>query len=496
MDDPSQGHTQRGFYLTIPHSLPHCRTVALTFYSTRGIPTSGAITLYIYLSKMLGRHRKLNLGALWSEERSEGCVLLGSTAVYRPLMDSSSNCGISRVSHYPKSIVNHGGHGGYTVIRKHFEKSESEDSGVEMPPPSPYGSESSYNPDESESVESSNPEEPESLESPTPEASPNLNSLAYGKPDHFQPSQETTSVEYSFLENPGSSNMHAPRNIHPLEYCITKQHEEDISNMPHKVEQAILRSRKQRSSSREAIQIRAARCSRQSASSQKEQHRGKSVGYEGQSSVCQSVENEGQDVLNLPGDGLRYLENLCHMLEQMAELQQRNQKLQHQKKTLEKKLQSQVLFLDSCVCGSSRDSRDLEQDMADNPLPNGTSWQPQHYRKRSSSHAGVLLGLATQPENNLKQTIKLDPQYVSVPNLQETERRRTTLNCKAEPTQWFKVKDLLSKLAKKNSSPSAPQGTQSNCRTQTMLGRTPQHSKRLFLPGLVIRPRNHGRQLY
>lgn len=33
-------------------------------------------------------------------------------------------------------------------------------------------------------------------------------------------------------------------------------------------------------------------------------------------------------------------------------------------------------------------------------------------------------------------------------------------------------------------------------RTRTVVDGTPQHPKRLFLPGLVIKPRNHGRQFH
>ncbi|XP_018419191.1 PREDICTED: uncharacterized protein LOC108792817 [Nanorana parkeri] len=638
-------------------------------------------------------------------------------------MDPSSSCGISRDSLYRTSSSNHKGNDGYTVIRARFEKSESEDSGVELPPPSPFGSESSYNPDEFESVESSTPEDPESLESSSPEESRDLKSPTYGKPDHFQHSPAKAAAAHSSSDDSGSFNMHTIRDVNRVEHCLNKQPEKNISCVPHVLEQAILRSRRQRSSSREAIQNRAARCSRQYAGSLKEQRRGISAGYEARSPVRQRLEDEvksvltilfqflwdsvcivfqflwdsvcivfqflwdavcivsrflwdsvcivfrflwdavcivfrflwdtvcivfrflwdavcivsrfrwdimcivsrflwdsvcivfrflwdavcivfrflwdtvcivsrfrwdimcivsrflwdsvcivsrflwdsvcivfrflwdivcivsrfrwdimcivsrflwdsvcivfrflwdavcivfrflwetvcivsrflwdtvciDQDNLNLPGDGLRYLESLCHMLEQIAELQKRNQNLLHQKKTLEKKVQSQVLFLDACVCGSSQDSKDLEQDMTDNPLPHGTTWQQQHYRKRSSSHAGVLLSLARQPENNLKGTVKMDPHYVSVPNLQENERRRTNQSYKAESTQWCKVKDLLSKIAGKNSSPGSSRGTQSNCRTQTTLEETTQHPRRFFLPGLVIRPRNHGRQFH
>ncbi|XP_068130773.1 uncharacterized protein C8orf58 homolog isoform X2 [Hyperolius riggenbachi] len=444
---------------------------------------------------MLGRHRKLNFGATGNEEQSESCVLLGSTAVYRRLMDPSSSYS-SSVYHFTKPSAEHSGNEEHSMSRKRFEKSESEDSGVELPPPSPFGSESSYNPEESESAESSNPEDQESLESPTHEESLNHKSPAYGKTNNTQQSQEAVTVRRRTSQASGSINMHSHGDLNRMDYFVNKQLEKDTTDVPHKLEQAIIRSRRQRSSSREAIQNRAARCNRQYPGSLKEQRRGKPFSHPAKSQAFRSMEKEDQDPLVLPGDGLNYLENLCQMLEQIADLQRRNQMLHHEKKEMEKKLCNQVLFLDSCVCGSSRDSCDLEQDMADGHHPGTTPWRPQHYRKRSSSHAGVLFTLARQTENTLREKEKMNPQYVSVPNLQQAETQRTNQNYKPEASQWFKVKDLLSKLTRKNSRSSPSQATRSNYRNQTILEETPQHPKRLFLPGFVIRPPNHGRQLH
>ncbi|KAM9312007.1 uncharacterized protein C8orf58 homolog [Gastrophryne carolinensis] len=415
---------------------------------------------------MLGRHRKLNLGATWSEEHSEGCVLLGSTAVYRRLMDPFSSCSNSDDSVYPKSVTNYDGNRGYTTRRKRFEKSESEDSGVELPPPSPLGSESSYNPDESESIEGSTPEDPESLESPTLENCKSQKGRSFEKTNYFKKIQEGVIWEQSSPEKSGESDIYLQKAADSLEYFVNEQKEKDNSSVPHKLEQAILRSRRQRSSSREAIQSRAARCNRHYAGSLKDNQRGKHFCHQARSPVCQTLEKEEQDALLLPGDGLRYLENLCHMLEQMAELQQRNQRLQIEKREAQERLRNQVLFLDACVCGSSRDSRDLEQDTTDNQLPSATTWRPQHYRQRSSSHAGVMLTLARRSENTLRENNKLNPQYVSVPNLQEAETQRTSQNLKTEASQWFSVKSLLSRLSRKNSGSAPLRESHSNCRSQ------------------------------
>ncbi|XP_075063208.1 uncharacterized protein C8orf58 homolog isoform X2 [Mixophyes fleayi] len=418
-------------------------------------------------------------------------------------MDPPSGCSAPAVPHYAQSAGNRVGNRDYTVVRNRFEKSESEDSGVELPPPSPFGSESSYNPDEPESLESSAPEyseSPESPESSAPEDPESLKSSICSKQDSFALSEETHKLAHSASKNPGSFKMHPHKDIDRLEYFLPQQREKDTSGVPHKLEQAVLRSRRQRSTSRESIQNRAARYSRQYPGSLKDQRRGKTFAHQARSPIRQSEENKDQDPLHLPGDGLRYLESLCDMLEQIAGLQENNLRLQHEKREAEERLRNRVVILDSCVCGSSRTCRELDNDLTDNPLPNERTWEAQHYRKRSSSQAGMLLTIARHTDSTLRESDKTEPHYVSVPNLKGGDRRRTTQTCKAEVSQWYKVKEMLSKLAHKGAGPADVKGSSRtaephyNCRTQATLEGTSQHPRRLFLPGLVIRPRNNSRQ--
>ncbi|XP_075129338.1 uncharacterized protein C8orf58 homolog [Leptodactylus fuscus] len=432
--------------------------------------------------KMLGRSRKLTFGTLCNEgsysadlgevyktgdktdwlpmsadnicsqhtefphEHSEGCVLLRSTPVDQRLMDSTLHCPGPAVSHFSQRTANHGASRGCINGRKRFEKSESEDSGVELPPPSPYGSESSYSPEESESLESSTPEYSESPDSPTSEdpESPKRPTTEIQAP--LVQSKETVIMEHST----GSFGIHSAKDVDPMERLVTQQRERELSGVPHKLEQAIIRSRRQRSSSKESIQNRTARNSRKYVGSIKEQRRGRTFSCEARSPTRPCQENKDQDPLHLPGDGLHYLENLCQMLEKIAELQQKNQRLQRDKKEAERRIHNQVLFLDSCVCGTSPNSRDSDSDVTDNPQPNEKTWEPKHYRKRSGSHAGVLLSVAKPTDNGLKVANKMDPKYVSVPNLQEGEQQRLHRNYKAEAPQWYKVKDMLSRLTGKS----------------------------------------------
>lgn len=442
---------------------------------------------------MLGRYRKLSFGTLCNEAHSEGCVPLGSTAVYRRLMDPTSLSTDSTVTHYVPLPTNHEGSRGCIIIRKCFEKSVSEDSGVELPPPSPFGSESSYNPD-SESLESSTPEYSESLDSSTPEDPGSPKSITTENQCPLAQPEETVIFEHA-----RSFKMHPDKDTDTMEHFFPQPRERDTSGVPHKLEQAILRCRRQRSTNREPMPNRTARYNRQYVGSLKDQRRG-NPSYQAKSPTCQSEENKDQDPLLLPGDGLRYLESLCQMLEQIAELQKKNQRLQQEKKEAEGKMNNQVLFLDSCVCGASRDSRESVNDVTDNPQTKERIWEPTHYRKRSSSHAGVLLSMARPTGNGLKAVAKMDPQYVSVPNLQEGEKRRPQQNYKSESSQWYKVKEVLSRIAGKGPGPvhgsSKAADPPNNCRTQTLLEGNRQYPKRLFLPGLVIRPRNHGRQFH
>ncbi|XP_072000718.1 uncharacterized protein C8orf58 homolog isoform X1 [Engystomops pustulosus] len=439
---------------------------------------------------MLGRYRKLTFGTPCNEEPAEDCVLLRSTPVYQHPMDPTLHCTASAVvSHYVQLTPNHGASRGCIIVRKRFEKSESEDSGVELPPPSPFGSESSYNPDESESLESSTPEYSEGTESPTPE-------------DPESPKRTTIESHNSLTQDnsTGSLKVHPDKDIDTMNHLYTQPRERDTSGVPHKLEQAILRCRRQRSTNREPVQNKTSRYSRQYVGSLKDQRRGKPFAYQAKSPTRQSQENTDQDPLHLPGDGLRYLESLCQMLEQIAELQQKNQRLQQEKREVEGRKNNQVLFLDACVCGATRASRDSDSDVTDNPRPIERSWEPKHYRKRSGSHAGVLLSVARPPENGLREANKMDPKYISVPNLQEREEQRPNRSNKAEASQWHRVKDILSKIAGKSSGSGHERNQaaepSNNCRTQTLLEGNRQHPRRLFLPGLVIRPRNHGRQFH
>ncbi|KAM8972429.1 uncharacterized protein C8orf58 homolog [Pelodytes ibericus] len=399
----------------------------------------------------------------------EDCVPLGSTAVYRRLMDPSlDSCssvapGYSREHYITKEA---------TLTRARLVKSESEDSGVELLPHSPFDSESSYSHEESESLDTVYSEEAE-----------HLKGSAHEEPDSLR---ESSSEETDILE------VHLKPQSIKVQRTLQRR---DTSGLPHKLEQAVLRSRRQRGSSRESTLNRKACFSRQYSGSLKEQCSEKPPSHRTKSPSQSISETEKPDPLLLPGDGLKYLDNLCHMLEQIAELQQRNQRLQLEKKQAEERLHNRVMFVDSCQCGSSHSGRALKQDTPDG-RPNARSWERQNYRKRSSSHTGILANLPQQPVNSLTGAQKMESHFVSVPNLQEDATATRHRSFKVKVSQWEKVKSLLSKLAQKAPGPTAgpaPKRAATTCRSQTLDGSS--HApRRLFFPGLVIRPSQKKRQ--
>ncbi|XP_075457588.1 uncharacterized protein C8orf58 homolog isoform X2 [Ascaphus truei] len=447
-------------------------------------------------------------------------------------MDPVSECGGPVVSGFADDEDGDGGDRDPALPRGRFEKSESEDSGIELPPSSPFGSESSYTPEEPESLEVSTPEEPESLEISTPEEPESLEISIPEEPESLEISipeepeslesstpeepeslessapvkqwsmkepfpEGTDSLEVHIPEKPERSHGPTPNETSRLEVSAPNEWERHRPGLPHKLEQAVLRSRRQRASSRGTPLY---------PGSLKGQCRVKPPARWSRSPPRPLQEEEEKDPLPLPGDGLRYLDSLCHMLEQIAELQQRNQRLQCEKREAEERLcnrEGRVLFMDACVCGSSRPRGSSDLEPAGVSLPEVKPWVPPSLRKRSSSHTEVLLSLTRHPEHVLTGAEKRQPQFASVPNLQdEGDRSSRAQNSKGKASQWNKVKLLISRLARKAAWTSEVQGSpcrgtqSSNYRTQTLLGSSSHPPKRLFLPTLVIRPHSQSRAFH
>ncbi|KAG8441131.1 hypothetical protein GDO86_006758 [Hymenochirus boettgeri] len=359
-----------------------------------------------------------------------------------------------------------------TMKMGRFKKSESEDSGVELPPGSPLGSESSYSIGEPDSLENHVYEEPECFKSFVHE---NTNVL----PD-------ITSDQMDLQALPKSRNP-------VLNYCpmteldISEEQETDKSDISHRVEQAMQRSRMRRARHRDPHHCRSALYGQRYPGSLKTTYCNR------EKSPSRAALEKEEDGLSFPGEGLRYLESLCLMMEHLAELQQRNRALLREKKETEQKVRNRVLG-NSCTCGSSKSHNPLVEDSTDSRLPDTGTWEDRQYRRRSSSHTGALRRVDRNTSHALVLANKTNPRFVSVPNLQEEVRQSRTQSFKGETSHWFKLKDLVSKLTNKATGSTAVQGSigaekQRSCRYQANLESSSIHPQRLFLPGLVIRPR-------
>ncbi|XP_053223001.1 uncharacterized protein C8orf58 homolog isoform X2 [Podarcis raffonei] len=109
-----------------------------------------------------------------------------------------------------------------------------------------------------------------------------------------------------------------------------------------------------------------------------------------------------ETLLTMPGQGLRYLEHICQMLEKIARLQQANLRLQHQQQIMECRVRVQ----ESENEGFSEDVPDgpglmtlemqaevpatMEKVAEEEHLKSADSWHPHHFRARSASDTRAL----------------------------------------------------------------------------------------------------------
>uniref|UniRef100_A0A8D0DUU1 DUF4657 domain-containing protein n=1 Tax=Salvator merianae TaxID=96440 RepID=A0A8D0DUU1_SALMN len=126
----------------------------------------------------------------------------------------------------------------------------------------------------------------------------------------------------------------------------------------------------------------------------------------------------GGTSLSMPGQGLRYLEHICQMLEKIAQLQQANLRLQRQHQVLECRIRSQeaenvretgqrlvVLSEDHSEENSGDPESVRVEPQTEDPATPETveeeddahpadSWHPHHFRARSASDTRILRNTA------------------------------------------------------------------------------------------------------
>ncbi|XP_075766829.1 uncharacterized protein C8orf58 homolog isoform X3 [Pelodiscus sinensis] len=412
---------------------------------------------------MLRRRRVFAVEPLWSragaQKPRESCVVLTSASVYRKLQEASGGStdppspepqrgsgmsgelGVWGQAESPTEPVLPGG-----LFPKsgRLLKSESEDSGVEMAgnenaPSTPLGSESSFSLD--------------CLDGFLPSAA---GDPAQSCPESEQPGEPDPLGERAYLQSLSvsrklaqvvqrSRKFHAPsRSLKPLG--------RKSLNLP---ELELLAS-----------------CGLQGLSGQERAAEGQSQAGAG----CWSLEARSPEEAEarrdasfaLPGQGLRYLEHVCLMLETIAQLQQANRQLQQQQKVMASQPWGRPE--ESAVPAEDRSCRaPEEQEPAQpNPAPGSraevemqeedlplAAWRPHHFRARSASDTGMLQDLTRSSENEPACSRKTAGHCVSSPTLlDQPDWGAQTLPPSRRPrndrSHWGKVKVLINRITRKS----------------------------------------------
>ncbi|KAG6934488.1 chromosome 8 orf 58 [Chelydra serpentina] len=235
---------------------------------------------------------------------------------------------------------------------------------------------------------------------------------------------------------------------------------------------------------------------------------------EEQSTESRGEEAEGQPdpSLTLPGQGLRYLEHVCLMLEKIAQLQQANLQLRQQQKAMESRLQGQQAEKagpsEERPCGAPEErglpQPDLapesraEVEMQEEDLPLD-SWRPHHFRARSASD------LTRSSEKEPVCSRKTAMHCVSSPTLLDqpdwgAHTLPPNMKPRNERSHWGKVKVLINRITRKSirASEPSPFGESAidsrHCSLEASLEKQGSHSRRSFLPALGVK-KHHSKTL-
>ncbi|XP_053125446.1 uncharacterized protein C8orf58 homolog isoform X2 [Hemicordylus capensis] len=462
---------------------------------------------------MLGRRRIFSVEPIWNRDRAwksvESSVVLTSVTMYRKLQDPPPECALDRElagkmdrwaeAESPTEPPAHKAlpHTlDFLPTSGRLLKSESEDSGVEMAssdhsPSTPVGSEKSFSLDFLDGFQPS-------TEDPPPSPPP--------LPPHPMPHESCPKEEG--LEEPGPVQDRAyHRNL-----SISK-----------KLAQVVQRSQKNRAGriSRPLGQRARSLVDSEGFKSDCLHH---SVNVDGEVDAAaaaplggcwalsgcstpeeQSTEEEAQDghSLTMPGQGLRYLEHICQMLEKIAQLQQANLRLQHQHRVMECQIRAQEsgnegLSQESPVGPEPamaepqlRDPEAMEmekEEEEEDPNPLG-SWSSHHFRARSASDTG----------NKLDCSRKAAAHSASEPNLldQPDGGSRTLpsgMKLKNDHSHWGKVKVLINRITRRSvqagelSPFDEPSPSSRQCRADTTVV-VQEQPRRRFLPTLRAKKR-------
>ncbi|XP_042331130.1 uncharacterized protein C8orf58 homolog [Sceloporus undulatus] len=472
-----------------------------------------------FAQKMLRRRRVFSVEPTWDQASAwrsgESCVVLTSVSMYRKLQDPQTEMSLRleldggmthKVDRWAEA-------GSPTEDEPHqlsflpssgrLLKSESEDSGVEMAsndhsPSTPVGSEKSFS----------------------------LDCL-----DGFQPSTEDSSLPAAHQSFPEEKGQDVPDPVQDRTY----QRSLSISK---KLAQVVQRSQKHRLPShspqppsqrpRSLMDLEELKCYHLSRMESVDGIMDMANGIDDRplfgSSTPEEHSTEKQVLddpsLAMPGQGLRYLEHICQMLEKIAHLQRANLRLQHQQKMMECQIRAQKLenegFSEETSEGSGMArvgpqpenpaASEMEEE-TEREVDSPAAWHPHHFRARSASDTRELRSPARNLGNRPDCPRKSAAHFASSPSLldQLDGGSRTLpvgIKIKNEHSHWSKVRVLINRMKRKSvrtnepSSPCKPASSSSRrqCGADIAFDRQESQHKRHFLPSLGAKKR-HSKHL-
>ncbi|KAM7154027.1 uncharacterized protein C8orf58 homolog isoform 2-T2 [Macrochelys suwanniensis] len=458
---------------------------------------------------MLRRRRVFAVEPLWSRDGArkpwESCVVLTSASIYRKLQEASGEstdpapepqqgsrmsgelglwgpAGSPTEPGLPHQL-------GLFPKSGRLLKSESEDSGVEMAgnensPSTPLGSESSFSLDCLDGFQ------------------PSTADSAASDPEEGCPEAEGPEEPDSLRERAYLRNLSVSKKLAQVMQRSRKLHAPSRSPKP----------LSQKSLNLVDLELLASYGS-QGLSGQGGAAEGHSQALSGRRSLEeQTTESRGEEAegqpdpsLTLPGQGLRYLEHVCLMLEKIAQLQQTNLQLQQQQKAMESRLQGQQAEnagpSEERPCGAPEE-RGLPQpdpapesraevEMQEEDLPLD-SWRPHRFRARSASD------LTRSSENEPVCSRKTAMHCVSSPTLLDqpdwgAHTLPSNMRPRNERSHWGKVKVLINRITRKSirASEPSPFGESAidsrHCSLEASLEKQGSHPRRSFLPALGVK---------
>ncbi|XP_063167076.1 uncharacterized protein C8orf58 homolog isoform X2 [Candoia aspera] len=226
----------------------------------------------------------------------------------------------------------------------------------------------------------------------------------------------------------------------------------------------------------------------------------------------QPIEEEAQQPssLPMPGQGLRYLEHICQMLEKIAQLQRANMQLHHQRQVLECRIRGQELENEGFSEDIPEDSKLPHRD----PQPGDPaameiekeevnpsfldSWHPHLFRTNSASDTRILRRQTPNLGNKIDCSRKTTAHSASSPSLlDQLDGNSHTLppgmKLKNDHSHWGKVKVLINRITRKSAqtnelTPSSDTTSNSrHCRADIVLDKEGSYPRRHFLPTLVAK---------